>query len=67
MAIFKVLGSDGDTFCKPLGEDDNRWHALALAREHHEAGQDVLVVRVLESGIALPEASGRRGEPFIDG
>lgn len=63
--IFKVLGSDGDTFCIPLGEDDSRRHALALGREHHENGEDVMVVRVLDSGIVLPEATGRRGEPFI--
>lgn len=62
---FKVLGSDGDTFCKVLGEDDSRQRALALGREHHESGEDVMVVRALDSGIELTEASGRRGEPFI--
>lgn len=63
--IFRVLKSDGDTFCIHLGDDESRKRALALAREHHEAGEAVQVYRFLDSGIELLEASGYPGEEFL--
>lgn len=64
--IFRVLKSDGDTFCILLGEDGSRARAIALARERHEAGDAIRVYRVLDSGIELLEASGYPGEDFMD-
>lgn len=63
--LFRVLKSDGDTFRIPLGEDESRKRALALAQEHHDAGEAVQVYRVLDSGIELLEASGYPGEEFM--